>query len=162
MLLLWLVGSIGMVLALAFVLMGFMAPPDKLKGDNATRVEVLEAIGTEAVRSTLSPWWKGAPWPDGVVMARIKSRLPEVNVLMLHSLISAITFSLLGFMAGRLFLVNSALLLPPLLSFVTVGFLQSDFFPVENLDFTSVAVVLIIQFACLYGFALWGKWSIRG
>lgn len=156
-------GYCGMIVAYSVLVMGFSskAPPG-VPNQTIERSVILQTVATEALRATLSPWWKGAPWPDGVIMARLESRLPEVNPLMLHSLIGALTFSVIGFIAGRMFIINSSLLLPVLLFFATFGFLKSSLFPLVPLNPVGVAIIVAVQLACVYGFALWGKWSYRG
>lgn len=163
MLMLLLVGYCGMIISYSVLVLSFSSsPPPGVPSQQIDKGVILQTVATEAIRSTLSPWWKNAPWPDGVIMARLQSRLPDINALMLHSLIGAITFSVLGFMAGRMFMVHSALLLPICLFFATFGFLKSNLFPLLPLSPLSVSVVVAVQFACIYGFALWGKWSYRG
>ncbi|MBN8550568.1 MAG: hypothetical protein J0M12_14730 [Deltaproteobacteria bacterium] len=136
--------------------------PANLPSQNIERADVFQAVATEAIRSSLSPWWKNAPWPDGVIFARLQSRLRTADPLMLHAVVGGVAFSVLGFIAGRMYLVNCALLLPACLFFATYGFLRSDLFPLSLKNPSLVAIVVAVQLVSVYGFALWGKWSSRG
>jgi hypothetical protein len=151
-----------MLIAFSLLVLAFAGGGLEGSGGNLTRGAILEAVATEGVRASLSPWWKGAPWPDGAVIAQLQARLPEVNTLMVHALLGALAFSCIGFCAGRMLFSNGVLLLPPMLFFATYGFLRSDVFTLTPFNPVSVAIVIFAQLACVYGFALWGKWSIRG
>lgn len=125
------------------------------------RSDVFKAIVTEVVRVSLSPWWTDAPWPDGLIIARLQSKLAAVDALLLHLLTGSASFALLGFVAGRMGLTTSAIVLPPLLFYVTYAILNASFAPAPPLTPLNLGLISAAQLAAVYVAALWGKWSVR-
>lgn len=131
------------------------------KGQPITQGDIIRAVATEVVRSSLAPIWKSVPWPDGVVIARVQGRLPKIPPIGAHAALNAVVFSILGFAAGRVLGSFGALFLPPLLFFMTLGLLRSGIYTVAPLTPVTVVLILAVQFVCVYGIALWSKWSQR-
>ena len=90
----------------------------------------------------------------------VKEQLKKVNWLPAHSIISFLTFSILGFLLGVILREYSfAGLVPLALLFVTLPVLTDENFLVKNKTVT-VALNLSIQLASVYAFAYIGR-SIR-
>jgi hypothetical protein len=121
---------------------------------------VFKAIVTDVVRVSLAPWWPDAPWPDGLIVARLQTKLAFVDALLLHLVIGVVGFALLGFVAGRMGLTTSAIVLPLVLFYLTYGLMNTSFAPAPPLTALNLGLIVVAQLAAVYVAALWGKWSV--
>lgn len=124
-------------------------------------IEIGKAVASGNFRFTVSAFWKKAPWLEGSgkMLAKVKESLYGKNFLPFHVIIHGLAFAIVGYFAGRRMLANYTLLYPVVLFFATTGLLSADFYrPPKDAEML-LGMVVILQFAAVYGTALYAKWA---
>lgn len=162
MLTLFILGYVSLLLGYTVTMTALYRAEGVTDSTRLKRLDIVETVILEGLHTSFGKLAKDIPWPNGLYVARLKSKVPFYEPVVVHSVVGAVVFALLGYLGGRMMLSTSVLLLPLLLFFQTFGFLQSEIYRLVPLNIIPITMVLGAQVASSYAFALWGKWSSKG
>ncbi|MBX7144648.1 MAG: hypothetical protein K1X79_09375 [Oligoflexia bacterium] len=162
MLTLLLFGYVSILLGYTVMMTALYRPEGVAESTRLRRLEIVETVLLEGLHTSLGKFAKDVPWPNGLFMARLKSKVPAYSPVVVHSLVGTFVFAAIGYLGGRMMLSTSMLLLPLALFPQTLGFLQSEIYRLVPLNVIPITIVVGSQLAACYAFALWGKWSRQG